>query len=89
MCNNFFHFVGVERPGTSDDSGLNSMPDHCIPYTELSNVSKLEYVGCFHCIFVLLLVFWVLETYQTLLVHYILHFGPLHPYFCVDIKVTL
>ncbi|QCE06183.1 hypothetical protein DEO72_LG9g1194 [Vigna unguiculata] len=33
----------VERPGTSDDSGLNSMPDHCIPYTELSNVEeKLE-----------------------------------------------
>ncbi|CAJ1967928.1 unnamed protein product [Sphenostylis stenocarpa] len=26
-----------EVPGTSDDSGLNSMPEHCTPYVELSN----------------------------------------------------
>ncbi|WVY95665.1 hypothetical protein V8G54_027816 [Vigna mungo] len=37
MCHNFFHFVGVERPGTSDDSGLNSTPHNCTPCAEFSN----------------------------------------------------
>jgi len=60
---NFFCFVGAERPGTSDDSGLNFMPEHCTPGTELSDVSKREYFGCFQYIFVLLLFFWVFETF--------------------------
>jgi len=54
---NLFHFVGAERPGTSDDSGLNFMPEHCTPCTESSDVSKREYFGCCQYIFVLLLVF--------------------------------
>lgn len=68
MCHNFFHFVGVERPGTSDDSGLNSTPHNCTPCAEFSNVSKLEYVCCFQYIFGLLLVVSVYD--HALLVHF-------------------
>ncbi|KAK7356913.1 hypothetical protein VNO80_16193 [Phaseolus coccineus] len=30
----------ADRPGTSDDSGLNFMPEHCTPGTELSDVEE-------------------------------------------------
>lgn len=46
-CHNFFHFTGAGIPGTSDDSGVHSMGEHDKPHTELSNVSKQEYFGCF------------------------------------------